>query len=446
MTSRLTHLVMAACLVALAACTGPNAAPAAQGSGYRYDDLPAAGTQDAAIANYSAISQWDKTDLTYAFLNGSADLPGEEEQQVVTEAFGLWAAQTPLTFTEVSEPSQADIVIGWASGDHGDGDPFDGPGDVLAHSSFPNPYSDRQVIMHFDEDERWVDSTTQDVDLLTVAAHEIGHTLGLDHSRDPSSLMYPSYSGPHRFLGDDDLVGIHSLYGIASRPEPVPEVPPSGVTPPPSQSQDSDGDGISDQDELLRTGTDPQKEDTDGDGLGDGVEVLYRMNPLDPDMDKDGVSDGGEVANGTDPFSPDQPADVPAGLEQDVSDFLTEAIKLEIRAFRENDPTVASGVMAGDTYAQLESAIDSLRQRDQLEIAEIDYYQSYIDDIRVISSLEIEVDTCEVWTFEIYRQSDAALIDSQGPELIPQTITIRKLEAGWFITSVDFFDPPSFCR
>jgi hypothetical protein len=76
---------------------------------------------------------------------------------VIRQAFELWATQTPLKFTEVSSDSSADIVIGWASGDHGDGDPFDGPGDVLAHASFPNPYDDSQVSA-FDDDERWVDS------------------------------------------------------------------------------------------------------------------------------------------------------------------------------------------------------------------------------------------------------------------------------------------------
>jgi hypothetical protein len=444
--SKLSRLFFLTCLLTVVGCSGTGVNPPSPESGYRFDNLPDAGKEDAAISDYRAISSWDKFDITFAFLDGTEKLPGDEEDQVVEEAFQLWADQTPLTFSVVSDPSQADIVIEWASGDHGDGDPFDGPGDVLAHSSFPNPYTDRQVFLHFDNDESWVDSDTQNVDLLTVAAHEIGHTLGLDHSSDPNSIMYPSYRAPHRFLSADDIAGIQSLYGMASAPKPEPESPPADVTPPPSQNKDSDGDGLSDQDELLKTGTDPNKADTDGDGLGDGIEVQYRMNPLDPDMDKDGVSDGQEVADGSDPFFPDQGVQISPELEKQVSDFLTEAINLEIQAYRENDATIASGVMAGEVYSALDANIAELKQRGLLEIAEIDYYQSYINDIRPVNDERIEVDTCEVWTTDIYLIADGSLRSTDGPTLLPQTITLDKVNGGWVITSVNFFDPPSFCQ
>lgn len=112
------------------------------------------------------------------------------------------------------------------------------------------------------------------MDLLTVAAHEIGHNLGFDHSRDPNALMYPTYTGPHRFLSEDDIVGAQTLYGIASASPSGPDVPDPGTTPPPSSNTDSDGDGISDEGEVFITGTDPNNPDSDRDGLGDGV--VYR--------------------------------------------------------------------------------------------------------------------------------------------------------------------------
>ncbi len=413
---------------------------------YRYDNLPDAGNEDESISKYRAISQWGKTNITYFFVNGTNKISGETERDLIRAAFKLWADETPLSFNEVADSAQADILIGWAEGEHGDGDPFDGPGDVLAHASYPNPYNDRQVFLHFDDSERWVNSDTQNVDLLTVAAHEIGHNLGLDHSNDPNALMFPSYSGPHRSLGNDDIAGVQSLYGLAAQPAESPEAPPQGATPPPSANTDSDNDGISDNDEILRTGTDPKNKDTDGDGIGDGVEVYYRMNPLDPDMDKDGTSDGQEVAQGSDPFFPDQTTDVSPELSKEVSDFLTKAIQLQIEAYRQGNANIAASIMAGDIFAVLENEIAGLNQQGLVQISEIDYYQSQINDIRVISNINIEVDTCEVWSTNIYQRSDGTLIQATDPRLLPQTITIQKLDSGWFITNVNFFDSPAFCN
>lgn len=427
------------------ACSSLSTPTAETETTYRYDNLPDSGDEDAAISKYRAISQWGKTNITYYFVNGTDKISGNTELELVRAAFALWADETPLTFDETSTSSQADIVIGWATGEHGDGDPFDGPGDVLAHASYPNPYTDRQVFLHFDDAERWVDSETKNVDLVTVAAHEIGHTLGLDHSDDPNALMYPSYSAPRRFLGNDDIAGIQSLYGLASQPSNAPEAPPQGVTPPPSANQDSDKDGISDDDEVLRTGTDPNNADSDNDGIKDGVEVLYRMNPLDADMDKDGVNDGQEVAQGSDPFFPDQNTKISPELSDDVSKFLTKAIELQIQAYRDGDASVASSILAGDLFNTLEKDIASLNQQGLVQISEIDYYQSYIDDIRIINNTQLEVDSCETWTTNTYQRSDGSLVQSTQPQLLPQTVTIQKVNGSWFITQVSFFDAPAFC-
>ncbi|MDX1507019.1 MAG: S8 family serine peptidase [Woeseiaceae bacterium] len=67
---------------------------------------------------------------------------------------------------------------------------------------------------------------------------------------------------------------------------------------------DTDRDGLDDNVELFTTLTDPNAADSDADGLDDGEEVnVYATNPLSPDTDSDGMDDLFEVQNGLNPNS-----------------------------------------------------------------------------------------------------------------------------------------------
>lgn len=49
--------------------------------------------------------KYNVNQLTYAFLNSTADLPGGREREIVRQAFDTWANVANLSFTEV-QPSQ----------------------------------------------------------------------------------------------------------------------------------------------------------------------------------------------------------------------------------------------------------------------------------------------------------------------------------------------------
>ncbi|NHJ84382.1 MAG: hypothetical protein FK734_02910 [Asgard group archaeon] len=73
---------------------------------------------------------------------------------------------------------------------------------------------------------------------------------------------------------------------------------------------DYDQDGLTNLEECQNQ-TDPWDDDTDGDYLTDGDEVyIYNTNPLNPDTDGDGWSDSFEIYYETDPLDPDDYPDL----------------------------------------------------------------------------------------------------------------------------------------
>ncbi|MEJ7846089.1 MAG: RICIN domain-containing protein [Acidimicrobiales bacterium] len=176
------------------------------------------GMPDLAVGvAFSTRCSWPNPTLTFAFEDGTNDVGGSTEFQAVRNAFATWSAAAPLTFTEVARTQNPDIVIDWrpaADPDHSM------VGGVLAHADFPPGCG---VVtnalpkpVHFDDSEHlWsIGAAANSFDVETVALHEIGHILGLQHSDVAGSVMFPSVSSnsTKRALTADDLGGIEELY------------------------------------------------------------------------------------------------------------------------------------------------------------------------------------------------------------------------------------------
>ena len=127
--------------------------------------------------------------------------PPTSPAAMIAAAFAQWQAVLPFfTFTQVGVNSGEDIrvVFGNASVDPA----FGAAGGVLASAGYPEKGN-----VQFDSAEAWTPAT-----LLSVALHEIGHSLGLSHSDNPASLMYP-YSPPIATIDAESRLALMAIYG-----------------------------------------------------------------------------------------------------------------------------------------------------------------------------------------------------------------------------------------
>ena len=133
------------------------------------------------------------------------------------EAAAVWSAVAGINLVEVSDNGAAFSVAGNQQNDSRFGDiriagTNQGTG-VLAGTFLPPPYNGGtlagDIVMN--TTAAWkVDST---YDIETVAIHEFGHALGMDHSAISTADMYAYYNGMKQSLTTDDTDGIRSIYG-----------------------------------------------------------------------------------------------------------------------------------------------------------------------------------------------------------------------------------------
>src|SRR5205823_11948701 len=83
---------------------------------------------------------------------------------------------------------------------------------TLAQCYMPPPDNNYSIggDLQFNTGQNFNVGTTYD--LFTVAMHEIGHALGLDHSQYTGTDMYPVYQGTKTALTSDDIAGIRAIY------------------------------------------------------------------------------------------------------------------------------------------------------------------------------------------------------------------------------------------
>lgn len=125
-------------------------------------------------------------------------------------------------------------------------------------------------------------------------------------------------------------------------------------------NNDTDGDGLSDGDEVSLFNTDPHNTDSDNDMLSDAEEVsIYGTDPNDCDTDNDLMIDGWEVQYGLDPLSDD-------ASEDPDSDGLTNLEEQRAGTDPMNSDSDGDGLIDGWEIANGYNALDPLVPLDEL--------------------------------------------------------------------------------
>ncbi|KAE8124066.1 hypothetical protein FH972_018976 [Carpinus fangiana] len=165
--------------------------------------------------------RWYKTKLSYGFdsstVTSSPDIL--EKMRVATQqAFSdsEWQRNSEFTFIQNPPGAKSDIMIGFYGRNHEKGKRFeyesDAPDHCLAYAS-PLPFA--EISFHVDDHENWsIDPTEDQLDLVSVALHEIGHVLGLGHLSAKDAVMYPvAHRGVgKRKLQHHDIAALAAMY------------------------------------------------------------------------------------------------------------------------------------------------------------------------------------------------------------------------------------------
>ncbi len=191
------------------------------------------GLEDRILLYSDLGDQWTYSSrITYSFMPDGTSVGGTPSvlfqtlnakyptatwENQIEQAAALWENATNANLALVSDGGEPVGTSGDQQDDPRFGDIRIGaiplPAGILAETFLPPPANGGTIAgdILFNSTVNWQIGTS--IDLMTVAAHEFGHALGLGESSVSTAVMYGTYDGIKQALASDDIAGIQSIYG-----------------------------------------------------------------------------------------------------------------------------------------------------------------------------------------------------------------------------------------
>lgn len=173
-------------------------------------DQMLANAPDAGIAKYDnhdafevALGSYkDSAVIKFCVVNDPPNMSREETMRIIEGACDKWANAIDKPFVLVDSFHQANLVFEFAF--------MDGIGGQLGEAQYP-PYSairnwNRSILIDAYDVHR-----DSEMDAVKIVAHEVGHGIGLKHSKIRKSILYDFYDD-EQDIGIDDQFGARIHY------------------------------------------------------------------------------------------------------------------------------------------------------------------------------------------------------------------------------------------
>jgi hypothetical protein len=191
---------------------------------------------------YTTYAKWASAAATFYVNPANSDVTSTAASAAVQTAMGVWTTQSGTTFRYTFGGTVSDTTTAYDNRN------------VIIFRNATNGTSIGTTYSWWDSNNKLLDSDiilwdggfnfftgTSGCGILPnaayiedIAAHELGHALGLNHSTSTDATMYPSYSycsQSFRTLASDDIAGAKSLYPAATQP-PANTTPSVTITSP----------------------------------------------------------------------------------------------------------------------------------------------------------------------------------------------------------------------